>query len=160
MKTYLILMIAALAVTACNSNQKNENHPAHHEMSQAGHQHPKAKQLLDLHDSLMPKMEEILTLRKHLKSIVNQLDSLKRINPDPELQKQKQQAEALAEQLSQADESMMDWMHQYKTDTLEKLDAGQQDVYIADQTAKMNLVNSQTLNVISKSKEFIKNNNQ
>lgn len=160
MKTYLILIIAALAMTACDSDQKSGNHPAHHEISQPGHQHPKAKQLLDLHDSLMPKMEEILTLKKRLKSIVNQLDSQNVINPDPELKKRKQQAEMLTEQLSQADESMMDWMHQYKTDTLEKLDTGQQDVYIADQTAKMNLMNGQTANAISKSKEFIKNNNQ
>ncbi|MCF0048988.1 hypothetical protein LXM25_02895 [Dyadobacter sp. LJ53] len=160
MKTYLILMISALAIMACDSDQKSGNHPARHEMSQAGHQHPKAKQLLDLHDSLMEKMEEILTLKKRLKSIVNRLDSLNGISPGPELQKRKQQAEALAEQLSQADESMMDWMHQYKTDTLEKLDAGRQDAYIADQTAKMNLVNSQTQNAMSKSNEFIKNNNQ
>ncbi|KAA0992259.1 hypothetical protein [Dyadobacter aurulentus] len=159
MKQYLILIMAALAITACNSNQKRENHTAHHDTSHANHGHPKAKQLMNLHDSIMVKMDEIMLVKKRLTSIANELDSLNAASPGPKLQKQKQKAEILIEQLGRADKSMMGWMHQYKADTLENLDADQQDVYIADQTAKMDLVNGQMLDAISKSKEFIENRN-
>jgi len=159
MKQYLIPIIAALVITACNSNKKQENHTAHHDTSHANHGHPKAKQLMNLHDSIMVKMGEMMTIKKQLTSIANELDSLSGASPGPELQKQKQKAEILIEQLARADKSMMGWMHQYKADTLENLDAAQQDAYIADQTTKMDLVNGQMLDAISKSKEFIENRN-
>jgi hypothetical protein len=61
--------------------------------------------------------------------------------------------------LSEADKSMMDWMHQYKADTLEMLDPSRQEAYIDDQTAKMNMINSQMPDAISKPKKFIKDGN-
>lgn len=35
MKKYLILIIAALALTACDNDKKNENHAAHSDTSHA-----------------------------------------------------------------------------------------------------------------------------
>lgn len=122
MKIYLILILATLAGSACDSSQKQQDRPAHSDTSHANHGHPKAKKLMDLHDSAMPKMEEIMAIKKRLTSVESQLDSLNGAKPSPQLQKQKQQARDLIEQLVQADKSMMDWMHHYKADTLETLD--------------------------------------
>ncbi|WP_031530266.1 hypothetical protein [Dyadobacter crusticola] len=160
MKTHLILIITGLAITACNSNQETENHTAHHDTSHAGHGHPKAKQLMELHDSMMPKMGEMMSVKKTLTSIVNEIESLNASSPSRELQKQKAEAQSLIAQLDEADKSMMGWMHQYKADTLENLDAAQQDTYIGDQTAKMEVVNSQMRDAISRSEDFINNYKQ
>lgn len=160
MKKYLILILVTLGVSACDSTQKSDSTDAHNKMTDSHQANPKAKALMDLHDNAMPKMEEIMTIKKRLTRVENQLDSLNGAKPSPQLQKQKQQARDLIQQLVQADKSMMDWMHQYRADTLETLDEHQQEAYIASQTAKMDLVNIQMQDAISKSKEFIKNNIQ
>lgn len=160
MKKYLILTLVTLGVSACDSTQKDGNDHAHYDMADSHQANPKAKTLMDLHDSAMAKMEEIMTIKKRLTSVESQLNSLNGANPSSQLQKQKKQASDLIQQLVQADKSMMDWMHQYRADTLETLNAHRQEAYIASQTAKMDLVNIQMQEAISKSKEFIKNNVQ
>ncbi|MCF2443354.1 hypothetical protein L0657_05250 [Dyadobacter sp. CY345] len=160
MKKYLFLILAALGISACDSTQKSGKADAHHDMGTSHRANPKTKSLMDLHDSAMPNMEEIMTIKKQLTNIANQLDSQNVVNPSSQLQNQKKQASDLIQQLVKADKSMMDWMHQYRADTLETLDEHQQEAYIASQTAKMDLVNIQMQDVITKSKQFIKINIQ
>lgn len=156
MKKIAVLVIVALVVTACN-NDKQTTRDAHHPDEHAMSENPKAKELMDLHDSIMPKMGEILATRNLLENLANDLDSLYKVNPKADLNIQKQNVLAVIDQLEMADKSMMDWMHQYKSDTLETLDASQQDAYITDQRSKMENVKTQTLDAIAKAKETLKN---
>ncbi|REA60120.1 hypothetical protein DSL64_15705 [Dyadobacter luteus] len=159
MKKLAILIFAALAVTACN-NDKQTSSEGHDSDKHSKSENPKTKELMDLHDAIMPKMGEIMTSRKLLENLVNDLDSLYKVNPTADLKMQKQNVLDVIDQLKVADKSMMDWMHQYKSDTLKSLDAGQQDAYIADQRSRMENVKDQTLNAISSSKETLKNVNK
>lgn len=62
-------------------------------------------QVMDIHDEVMPKMEDIQKLRKQLK------DSLAN-NPDLAMEKKTEIEDAIKD-LEAARKSMMDWMHQF-----------------------------------------------
>ena len=66
-------------------------------------------QVMQLHDQLMGKTEDVLKLKSRLDSLTNGKDSVN--------------VHKIIASLNKADESMMDWMHQFSVDSLGKMDA-------------------------------------
>ena len=169
MKKYLIIFTIAATLSACNTQNKAEqNDHAKHEShdghdhdghDHAGHGNPRSAELMAVHDSMMTQMSTIYNLQKQLKVRVKTLDSLVALKPDPAYKLQIAKAQTLIKQLETTDAAMMNWMHQYKADTLEKLDDKQTDAYIADQNAKIQVVREKMETGISEAQAFLKNGN-
>lgn len=84
------------------------------------------KQILAVHDSMMPQMSELLQFQKDVAAKVAESDGLA-----------KEKGLQISQQLKNADDAMMDWMHQYKGDTLLHLGQEEALAYLKDQQEKV-----------------------
>jgi hypothetical protein len=75
--------------------------------------------VLGLHDVLMPQTEQIVTLKSKLDSLSTGADSV--------------HVKKLIVALDKADQSMMDWMHQFSIDSLDKMDVNTKVIYLKTQ---------------------------
>ena len=75
--------------------------------------------VLELHDVLMPKTEQIVSLKSKLDSLSTGADST--------------QVRKLISSLDKADKSMMDWMHQFSIDSLGKMEVSTKVIYLKNQ---------------------------
>jgi hypothetical protein len=82
----------------------------------------KAK-VLEWHDVLMPKTEQIVSLKSKLDSLSTGADST--------------QVRKLISSLEKADKSMMDWMHQFSIDSLGKMDVSTKVIYLKNQYTQL-----------------------
>jgi hypothetical protein len=87
-------------------------------------------QVLGLHDVLMPKTEQILSLKTKLASLSTGADSV--------------HVNALIRSLDKADQSMMDWMHQFSIDSLDKMDVSTKVIYLKNQYEQLTNLKSLT----------------
>ena len=111
-----------------------------------------------IHDSIMPAMETLMSLEKQLTREMKITDSLLAIKSVSILKDKKNQIANLHSQLEKADKEMMNWMHQYKTDSLAKLEEEKAQAYIADQTVKITAVRDLMKKSISDAKLFLQKN--
>ncbi|CAG5018059.1 hypothetical protein DYBT9275_05910 [Dyadobacter sp. CECT 9275] len=158
MKKYLIGLTLITLFIACQSEHKEEHstHESHEDTSHAGHRNPQEQELMAIHDSIMPRMGEMMDLQQQLKSHIKMMDSLLTLKADPQYKSQMLQAQVLVGQLEAADKSMMDWMHQYKADTLEKLDVSMGEKYLAEQKSSIQAVRGQMRRSMAASENFVK----
>jgi hypothetical protein len=109
MKINLLLISGVFLVSACQNEEQAKVEKLE-------------KEVMMIHDAVMPKMGELVTLEGSISKKITHLDSLLQITPnDTALQQSLKQSLTLASQLKKADEGMMDWMHKYKGDSLKKL---------------------------------------
>lgn len=76
-------------------------------------------QVMQLHDQLMGKTEDVLKLKSRLDSLTNGKDSVN--------------VHKIIASLNKADESMMDWMHHFSVDSLGKMDVSTKISYLKKQ---------------------------
>jgi hypothetical protein len=79
--------------------------------------------VLGLHDVLMPKTEQIVSLKSKLDSLSTSSDST--------------HVRQLIRSLDKADQSMMDWMHQFSIDSLGKMDVNTKVIYLKNQYSQL-----------------------
>ena len=79
--------------------------------------------VLGLHDVLMPKTEQIVSLKTKLDSLSTGADST--------------HVRQLISSLDKADQSMMDWMHQFSIDSLGKMDVNTKVIYLKNQYTQL-----------------------
>ena len=79
--------------------------------------------VLEGHDVLMPKTEQIVSLKSKLDSLSTGADST--------------QVRKLISSLEKADKSMMDWMHQFSIDSLGKMDVSTKVIYLKNQYTQL-----------------------
>ena len=163
MKICMLNILVLFLLAGCNSQQKeaSENdsttqnthaHAGHnsHEMGD-----PRVKGVMAIHDSIMPYMSAIVDLKQKITSDLKTTDRLLAVKTTDALKRRKEEAFAMHIQLDKADKEMMNWMHQYKADTLEKLGEEQATVYIADQKQKIESVRDLMKKSITEAKAFI-----
>jgi len=75
--------------------------------------------VLGLHDVLMPQTEQIVSLKTKLESLSTGAGSV--------------HVKKLIGALDKADQSMMDWMHQFSIDSLDKMDVNTKVIYLKTQ---------------------------
>mgnify|MGYP000335750443 FL=1 len=76
-------------------------------------------QVMQLHDQLMGKTEDVLKLKRRLDSLSTGKDSVN--------------VHKIIASLNKADESMMDWMHHFSLDSLDKMDMSNKIGYLKKQ---------------------------
>jgi len=136
-------MITAFAFTACNKN--------------ADRVQELEKEVMDIHDEVMPKMGEIMALKKELNQKIAELDSLQQEGASSTtLAQERQQAMDITTRLSQADSLMMDWMYDYRGDSAKALPAGEALEYFRIEKEKIVKVQETTTKSMQEAREFLK----
>jgi hypothetical protein len=145
MKLPKILSALTLLAVSCQSGPQSEQHD--HSATQTTN-NPVAsleQQVLAVHDSVMPRMSDLLRLKKEVAAKVGKARE----------GAVKEEGTAIRSRLEQADEAMMEWMHQYNGDTLGKLEQAKAIEYLKDQQTKINQVHDQTQTSIMDAKKYL-----
>jgi hypothetical protein len=104
LKTVLFISLSILA--SCAKIGKQEDHHHNGGNSEENPNQALYDQVMDIHDEIMPRAEDIYQLKKELQE---------KLTSSPELAEgKKQELELVIAQLDSADQSMMDWMHLFK----------------------------------------------
>ena len=158
MKKLLILVLISTTLLNCNTKKEkaDQDIPEYNPLST---EHVmgdvRTAEIMAIHDSIMPKMEHIMRLKSEIKSEIGQMDSLLTKNKNAEASALRSKAMVLASILEKADKDMMGWMHQYKGDTLAKLNAEEANNYIRIQTEKIQTVKQSMLGAITEAELFL-----
>ena len=103
MKSISKLLLAVLLLAACG---KPSEHSDHDDSSEGDNPNEALyNQVMDVHDEVMPKMEDIYKLKKDLQEQIA-------TTPDMVVER-KRQLEAIISNLDSANNAMMDWMHKF-----------------------------------------------
>lgn len=152
-----ITLLAVLFCMACQSKSSTETVDQPDSTGQISAK-PQAvadleKQILAVHDSVMPAMSDLIELKKQ---VIEQLSELEKEPTSSEARRQKEQLRAVKAALDKADASMMDWMHTYDGDTLTKLREDQALAYLKDQQQRVKAMSQLMRKSIDDAKAYLK----
>lgn len=74
-------------------------------------------EVIKLHDEVMAKNSEVVNLQMTLDTLIRNVDSLKKANPQRDTAVLKKDLIKLLERLKVAEEGMNEWMHAFEPDT-------------------------------------------
>jgi hypothetical protein len=100
------LFIAVVLLVGCGKSGQHEHHDQEEESPINNPNQALYDQVMDIHNDVMPKSDEIYQLKKEIK---DKMDNTKNLESD-----KKKQLEQIVAELDSADHSMMDWMHKFK----------------------------------------------
>ena len=106
--------------------------------------------VMAIHDEIMPKMGEIMELKAKLAEKLSKSDSTK-----AEYLAQKKMSDSLTNMLTDADNSMMDWMEGYDSDSLKTLNKDGAKTYLSNQKSKIEAVKKLTQANIEAAKAYL-----
>lgn len=131
MKTVLKLsfIVAVILLSSCESKEKEVE---------------KLKsETIAIHDEVMPKMDDIMKLKKALKS---KQDSANNVNSD--------QVQEMILALEESDKAMMNWMRNYDP-RMEGMSDEEKITYLTDQKSSIEEVSKQMKSSISKAESYL-----
>ncbi|MCU0469668.1 MAG: hypothetical protein MUF58_13795 [Arcicella sp.] len=99
-------------------------------------------EVMAIHDEVMPKMDQIMSLK-------SSLDSIAKVSPDS------LKARQLYVALDSADIKMMDWMENYDSESVKGKPESEVMKYLADEKAKISDVKTLTNKSIEEAKAFL-----
>ena len=110
-----------------------------------------------IHDEVMPKVSDVLKLRKQLNQRIASLDSTQAGTAAGTLRtdEEKEQARLLSRNLTNADSLMMNWMNRYNGDTLAKLPPADALRYLSEQKDKITDVKTKLNTSIDQARQFL-----
>lgn len=111
-----------------------------------------------IHDEVMPKIDDIMKLRKQLKVRITSLEALKAngsASATLRTDEEKEQASRLHRDLDVADSLMMDWMGKYNGDTLTKLSSDEALRYLDGQRNQIIDVKTKVNTSIEQARQFL-----
>ena len=115
-------------------------------------------EVFTIHDKVMPKIDDVMKLRKRLNQRIVMLDSASvsgsaagTLRTDEE----KEQARLLSRNLTDADSLMMGWMSHYNGDTLTKLSPDDALRYLSDQKDQITNVQTKLNTSIDQARQFL-----
>ena len=115
------------------------------------------KEVMMIHDAVMPKMGELVSLESAISKRIALLDSITQSNPtDTSSQSSLKKALQLSSQLKKADDGMMDWMHRYKGDSLKKLAPEEAIKALTHEKINIEQVSDDMLKSIEEARRFLK----
>ena len=117
-------------------------------------------EVFKIHDEVMPRIDDVMKLRKQLSQRIAATDSTlagDKNTPSESLRtdEDKEQATRLNRRLAQADSLMMDWMSNYKGDTLAILKPEQAIQYLDAEKQKITDVQKKVTGSIADAKQFL-----
>lgn len=144
MKITPILLCGCCIVSACSNPQKDQAEKLE-------------KEVMMIHDAVMPKMGELVSLESAISKRIVLLDSITQSHPnDSSAQSSLKKALQLSSQLKKADDSMMDWMHRYKGDSLKKLAPSEAIKALTHEKINIEQVSDDMLKSIEEAQKFLK----
>lgn len=129
MKKILTIGIIGLTLASCSDAQEKMYETLNEEV-------------MSLHDQIMPKTESIVSLQGKLDSLAKGPDSV--------------HVKKLQAALSKADGSMMDWMHHYSLDSLEKMNLKDKISYLTGQISQLQTIEKLTDSTLNAAKNYVK----
>jgi len=144
--TTKLLFLGFIIITAsCYKSGRHEH--AHDEMPSNNPNQALYDEVMDIHNDVMPKADDIYSLRKELQDKLASTDMA---------EEKKKELEQAIHELDSADHSMMDWMHKFKyypeADTI-NIEANRE--YLEDELEKIKNVRELILNSIQKAKSEV-----
>ncbi|MFM9838085.1 MAG: hypothetical protein ACKVOQ_07460 [Cyclobacteriaceae bacterium] len=138
-----LLFISCLILLSCTKTSKQEEHD--HDGGNADENPNQAlyDQVMDIHDEVMPRSEDIYQLKKELQEKVVSTPNL--------VAEKKQELELAIAQLDSADQSMMDWMHHFHP-LPDSADQEKARAYLESEMEKIKKVRELTSESIEKAK--------
>ncbi len=116
-------------------------------------------EVFKIHDEVMPRVSDIMKLQKQLKQRIAATDSASAGQNTPSAtlrtDEDKEQAMRLNRRLAEADSLMMDWMSNYKGDTLATLKPEQAIQYLDAEKQKIADVQKKINSSIADAKQFL-----
>jgi hypothetical protein len=113
-------------------------------------------EVLAIHDEVMPKGSDIMSLKSQLSKKIQGIDSLQNVGVSSNtLAEQRMKAVDLNQKLNESDKLMMDWMHGYRGDSAKKLDPKEAVLYFEKEKDKILNVKQATLKSIQEAKTFL-----
>ncbi|GAB3805869.1 hypothetical protein GCM10028819_40050 [Spirosoma humi] len=145
-RVFLLASLAAFSVflSACHSGDETVKETEN--------------EVFAIHDEVMPKIDDIMKLRKQLKIRITSLDSLKASGSAAatlRTDEEKEQASRLHRNLDVADSLMMDWMSRYNGDTLTKLSSDDALRYLNGQKDQITDVKTKVNTSIEQARQFL-----
>ena len=111
-----------------------------------------------IHDEVMPKIDDVMRLRKQLNQRVASLDSATTTGSTAgalRTDEEKEQTRLLNQNLTNADSLMMNWMSRYNGDTLAKLAPADALRYLSDQKDHISDVQTKLNTSIDQARQFL-----
>lgn len=140
MKTFYSLILA-LALVACSKNADQHDHESN---SNDSPNQALYDQVMDVHDEVMPKMDDIMKLKRQLQEEIAN-------TPDMVVER-KAQLEQIISNLDSASYAMMDWMHKFNP-LPDSVDQEKAREYLESEMEKVKKVKTQMLESIDKAKQ-------
>ncbi|MCA4895433.1 MAG: hypothetical protein ING84_10555 [Cytophagales bacterium] len=148
MKRHLLLFsILIVTALACGKSDKHDNHHDHGSASGDNPNQALYDQVMDVHDELMPQMEDLYKLKKELQEKIA-------ATPDMVAEKKGELDQAIAS-LDSADMLMMDWMHKFRP-LPDSVDHEKAREYLESEMEKVKKLKDLFNESIDKAKEIVK----
>jgi hypothetical protein len=138
-----LLFISCIVLISCAKTSKQEDHQ--HDTGDAEENPNQAlyDQVMDIHDEVMPRAEDIYQLKKELQEKIASTPDL--------IAEKKKELEMTIDQLDSADQSMMDWMHHFHP-LPDSADQEKARAYLESEMEKIKKVRELTNESIEKAK--------
>ncbi len=94
------------------------------------------REVLSIHDEIMPRMDDIMTLQRQIKDEIARLNTKKQAAFGQHMSQAEKQLQMIVTDLQQADEAMMQWMRNYDSKMKDKSSEARQ-LYLQAEKAKI-----------------------
>jgi len=131
-------------------SEKKEIHSDQEDLTPSGKLY---SEVMDVHDNVMPKMDEIMLLKGKAKRRLNELDSLTKVNPKLNVKVEKLKLDSLLMGLQTADNGMMNWMHHFDPN-MKEMKEGKKVKYLEREKIKITEVKQKTDSILEKAKSI------
>lgn len=139
----ILFVIGLLALSACSKTGEHE-HSDHDTATEESPNQALYDQVMDVHDEVMPRMDELMKLKRELQE---KLAS----TPDMVIEK-KAQMEKMISNLDSASTAMMNWMHEFNP-LPDSIDQEKAREYLESEMERIRKVKSLVTETIDKAKE-------
>jgi len=113
-------------------------------------------EVMTIHDEVMPRMDDIMTLKAALSKKIMKMDSLQNEGISGNtLATERIAAADFNQKLNESDKLMMDWMHNYRGDSAKKLKPQQAILYFETEKKKIEDIRLLTAKTINDTKTFL-----
>jgi regulator of replication initiation timing len=143
MKPSHTISILAITFASCTHSGKHDHHASDSTSIESPNQ-VLYDQVMDIHDEIMPRVEDIYQLKKELKEKIASATDL--------ASDKKLELEQIIAQLDSADNSMMDWMHSFNP-LPDSIDQEKARAYLESEMEKIKKVKALMTETIARAKE-------
>ncbi|MEZ0610605.1 viral A-type inclusion protein [Fibrella sp. WM1] len=145
----LALLMLACGPSTSDKNEGNEQTASVEQLE---------KDVFAVHDDVMPRISDIMKLKKELNGKLASLDSLQQASPSEavRIDEQKEQGRLIVRRLTEADSLMRDWMHHYNSDTLKALPEADAVRYLNSQKEIINDVKKKINQSVGDAQAYLK----